>query len=84
MTNNNTNAKFIDEFTEYLVESIMTYNNIVILGDFNLYINNQEDPDTGIFIDTITAFGLDQYINFATHNKGNILDLVMAEPLGKI
>ena len=44
----------------------------------------REDRDTGIFIDTITALGLDQYIDFATHNKGNILDLVMAEPLGKI
>ena len=84
MTNNSINAKFIDEFTEYLVESIMTYNNIVILGDFNLHINEQEDPDTGIFIGTITALGLDQYIDFATHNKGNIPDLVMAEPLGKI
>ena len=84
VTNNNTNEKFIDEFTEYLAESIMMYNNIVILGDFNLHINNQEDPDTGIFIDTITALGLDQHVAFATHNKGNILDLVMAEPLGKI
>ena len=83
-TNNNTNAKFIYEFTEYLAESIMTYKNIVILGDFNLYINDQEDPDTNIFIDTITVLGLDQYVDFGTHNKGNILDLVMAEPLGKI
>ena len=58
-TNNTTNAKFIDKFTEYLVDSIMTYNNIVILGDFNLHINDQEDPDTYIFIDTITALGLD-------------------------
>ena len=36
------------------------------------------------FINTITALGLDQYVDFVTHNKGNILDLVMAEPLGKI
>ena len=62
----------------------MTYNNIVILGGFNLHINDQEDPDTNIFIDTVTALGLDQYVYFVTHNKGNILDLVMTEPLGKI
>ena len=84
VTNNSINTKFIDEFTEYLAESIMTYNNTVILGDFNLHINDQEDPDTSIFIDTITALSLDQYVDFATHNKGNILDLVMSEPLGKI
>ena len=83
VTNNSTNAKFIDEFTEYLVDSIMTYNNIVILGDFNLHINDQEDPDTNIFIDTTAALGLNQYVDFVTHNKGNILDLVMTEPLGK-
>ena len=45
VTNNNTNAKFIDAFTEYLVESIMMYNDIVILGDFNLHINDQDDSD---------------------------------------
>ena len=49
-TNNSTNAKFMDEFTEYLADSIMTYNNIVILGDFNLHINDQEDPDTSIVL----------------------------------
>ena len=44
VTKISTNAKFTDEFTEYLVDSIMTYNNIVILGDFNLHINDQEEP----------------------------------------
>ena len=42
-----------------------------------------KDLDTNIFIDTITALGLNQYVDFVTHNKGNILDLVMTEPLGK-
>ena len=57
---------------------------MVILGEFNLHINDQEDPDTNIFINTITVLGLDQYDDFVTHNKGNILDIVMTEPLGKI
>ena len=61
-TNKNpiTNNMLIDDFTDWLVEEIMLHDNLVILGNFNLHINDLDNPDTGIFLDTVTAMGLNQ------------------------
>ena len=84
-TNKNhiTNNIFIDDFTDWLAEEIMLHDNLLILGDFNLHINDLDNPDTDIFLDTVTAIGLNQHVNFATHQLGNILDLVMSEELSQ-
>ena len=84
-TNKNpiTNNMFIDDFTDWLVEEIILHNNLLILGDFNLHINDLDNPNTGIFLDTVTAMGLNQHVNFATHQLGNILDLVLLEELSQ-
>ena len=74
---------FIDDFTDWLVEEIMLHENLLILGDFNLHINDLDIPDTGIFLDTVTAMGLNQHVNFATHQLGNILYLVLLEELSQ-
>ena len=53
--------------------------NIVILGDFNLHVNNKLDTDAQQFIDMVEASGLKQLINFLTYNQGNTLDLIITE-----
>ena len=84
-TNKNhiTNNMFIDDFTDWLAEEIMLHDNLLILGDFNLHINDLDNPNTDIFLDTVTAIGLNQHVNFTTHQLGNILDLVMSEELSQ-
>ena len=62
-----------------MVETITSYHNLIIIGDFNLHLNDLDDPDTEFFIDTIKTLGLQQEVNFSTHNGGNILDAVMHE-----
>ena len=61
----------------------MLCDNLLILGDFNLHINDLDNPDTGIFLDTVTAMGLNKHVNFATHHLGNILDLVLLDELSQ-
>lgn len=56
--------------------------NIIILGDFNLADINWNTftgkfPMSQQFCEMIFDFGLCQLINFPTHNKGNILDLLI-------
>ena len=51
------------------------------MGDINIQLNNTEDPDTRVYIDTITALGLDQHVDFSTHKSGNILDHIYTEAL---
>ena len=85
-TNKNpiTNNMFIDDFTDWLAEEIMLHDNLLILGDFNLHVNDLDNPNTGIFLDTVTAVGLNQHVNFTTHQLGNILDLVLLEELSQL
>ena len=74
-----TNAMFLDEVT-FLVE----HNNIIIRGDFNVHVNNTNDPEAQIFLDTMEALGLDNHVNFAMYNRNNTLDLVLTEALSSL
>ena len=70
---------FINEFTEWICDQlIMTEhgNKLLILGDFNIHMNDEFDEN---FMDIIMALGLEQHIHFLTHKAGSTLDVVMTE-----
>ena len=79
-----TNAMFLDEVTDFLATFLLEYNNTIITGDFNIHVNNTNDPEAQIFLDTMEALGLDNHVNVATHNRGNTLDLVLTEVLSSL
>ena len=54
-----TNAMFIDDITEWLLDQLVQSNNVVIAGDFNIQINKQVENDVaGIFMSTSESMGL--------------------------
>ena len=59
-----TNGEFLDEFTDWAAESVSTSNNVILVGDFNLHINNPNDDDACNFMETIQALGIQQNITF--------------------
>ena len=74
-----TTATFLDEFTNWIADVIVEYSGIVVYGDFNIHINNNEDQDAALFVETMEALGL-QIQNFkSTHKCGNTLDLIISE-----
>ena len=73
--NNITNAVFTNKLTDHLTKLLTTKHNNIVLGDFNMHIDDLHDADASIFLDTITALGIEQHINVPTHYKGNTLDL---------
>ena len=70
---------FLDEITELLMVLIPRYNNMMLLGDFNMHIEDISNLDNIIFNDTMEALGLIQYVKSLTHKQGNILDLIFTE-----
>ena len=74
-----TNSMFINDVTEHLSELLINKQNNIILGNFNMHIDDPFDPEAGIFNDTMSALGLIQQVTFPTHNKGNTLDLIFSE-----
>ena len=83
LTNKITNTMFLDDFTEYITETIPDNNqtNNLFVGDFNLHVSegNNTDIDSAIFLDTLEAMGLYQHVGFSTHSQGNTLDLVISK-----
>ena len=75
---------FIDELLKFMEFSFPKYKNILLMGDFNIQLDNSEDPDVEMFSDTMTTIGYQQHVNFYTHNKSHILDHVYSETEGEI
>src|SRR5688572_30925028 len=68
---------FFDEFSSVL-ESLITRNSqLLIIGDFNLHLEDPSLPPSKRFLDLLTQFGLRQHVSGSTHLHGGTLDLVI-------
>ena len=74
-----TNGMFINDITELLINRLPQYQNSIVLGDFNIHIEDITNTDAIIFNDTMRALGLEQHILGPTHVKGNTLDLIFTQ-----
>ena len=83
-TNQETVTKFVDEFTVWLASISGSFSNMIVLGDFNIHINDENDNEASIFVDTMIALGFNQHVSFPMHRAGNILDLVFTETCNSI
>ena len=69
---------FVGEFLEEWAEVNINYSNVIALGDFNIHMNEQ-DPDALLFKSDLDVMGLKQWVSFATHQQGHLLDLIITE-----
>ena len=76
---NATSNMFMDEITELLTALIPKYNSLIIMGDYNMHIDNITNVENLTFNDTMEALGLSQQIRTPIHRQGNILDLICIE-----
>ena len=51
---------------------------LLMLGEFNIPLDEENNPDTIIFNDFLESFGLTNYTTFFTHTAKHILDLVIS------
>ena len=62
--------KFFDEFRR-LLEQLVTHRcPLVIVGDFNLHFEKNDNMHTKRFNRLLQSFGLQQHVNNPTHNQG--------------
>ena len=74
----------MDKFTVWLASISGSFSDMIVLGDFNIHINDDNDNEAGIFVDTMIALGFNQHVSFPMHRAGNILDLVFTETCNSI
>ncbi len=69
---------FINEFTAFMGDCITKYNNILLLGDFNIHVCCQSKPLEIEFLSLIDSFNMVQWVKDPTHTHGHTLDLVLS------
>lgn len=77
--NPSTVSSFIDEFSDFLTYITAKYKHILIMGDFNIHLNDVAASNTVAFLEVMQAFGLEQHVTEYTHKALNILDHIYSE-----
>ena len=62
-----------------MVANINEWGKCVILGNLNIHINQKDDQDTFILLNTLRSFALQNRLEFPTHQLQNMLDLIITE-----
>ena len=74
---NDNNSAFLDQFTDLLTLLSSRSKNIIILGDINMHMDNMEDQDAQMLLDSLVAFNLTQHVKIPTHDRGHTEDVII-------
>ena len=76
-TNPITFLTFREEFEEFLSNICLTHPNMILTGDFNIHVNDNDNNDNKHFKSMLQRYGFVQHVNVPTHLSGNTLDLII-------
>ncbi len=51
---------------------------VLIVGDFNIHVDNEKDALGSAFIDILNSFGVRQQMSEPTHCRNHTLDLILS------
>ena len=74
---------FFEDFDNYLNSIVHLPGKLVLAGDFNIHMENINDPDVRKFQLLLQQYDLTQHIDCATHISNGILDLVLTRTSDK-
>ena len=75
--NRHTNLQFVEELSEKMSIKLVDDLDILITGDLNIAMNQEEDSDKELLDDWINSNNLRNLVNFSTHHSSNTLDLMI-------
>ena len=67
---------FFDEFASYLAHIVTASGYLLIVGDFNLHVDSQNNAGRR-FTGLLHSFNLRQHVNDSTHKNSHTLDLII-------
>ena len=72
-----TTNSFFADLSKYLESVILSTEPLVITGDFNIHVDDIDDPDTERLLELLESIGLHQHVDQLTHELGHTLDLII-------
>ena len=58
---------FITEFAHFLESIILSAEPLVIVGDFNIHVDDANDPEAAMFLNLLESINLKQLVTAPTH-----------------
>ena len=71
-------TEFLSEFPDFLSKLVLDSERIIIVGDFNIHVDNSNDSLNKAFADLLDGIGFTQSVNKPTHVHNHTLDLVLS------
>lgn len=72
---------FLTSLPNYCLLYALIFDCVVLVGDFNIHVDNLKYGNAKEFLNILNNFGLSQHVTHSTHNKGHILDLIISKGL---
>lgn len=72
---------FLSDLADFLTQLSAISPSVLLLGDFNLHIDNTDSKPAIEFLELLQWLNFTQHINFPIHSRGHILDLVCSTNL---
>ncbi len=69
---------FIKEFGDFLSELVLAADEVLIVGNFNIHVDNEKDVLGSAFIDIRNSIGVRQHLSGPTHCRNHTLDLILS------
>ena len=74
---NSSHNQFLADLSNFLENISSTPSELVIMGDFNIHVDDHSDYFASSFQSLLDNFDLNQHINSPTHKHGHTLDLII-------
>ncbi len=72
---------FLKEFADFLSDLLVNVNKALIVGDFNIHVDNKNDSLGLAFTDLINSLGVKQNVTGPTHRFNHMLDLIISHEI---
>ena len=68
---------FLEEFASLLDTFVLHPSEVILTGDFNIWVDDLNDPRTRQFMNLLSTYGMKQHVTEKTHIHGHTLDLLI-------
>ncbi len=68
---------FIKKNCDFLLELVLAADKVLIVGDFNIHVDNEKDALGSAFIDILNSIWVRQHVSGPTHCRNHTLDLIL-------
>lgn len=71
-------GEFLKEFEDFIQPLLTSSGNLLIVGDFNIHVDNPTNSMAGKFLSHLDSLGLAQLVRDPTHLDGHTFDLIIS------